>query len=178
MKKSLIALSLVVLFSGCSTFSKKEEKMVTSEFANGDIKISYTLGGEIDTIHSTSSARVSSTLPGAVDEAVTVATMRARRQLSEFIKTDIETDRFVNTITDSVQNAESFGGESATSKSVKSKIVYDVKESMKQKSNAILRGTYVDSKRFDSDTKTVLVTIKSSPKDVANSKTLKSMMGD
>jgi hypothetical protein len=178
MNKLALALLTTFLVTGCSTFGKKEDKVVTSEFSKGDIKISYTLGGDIDSITSTSSARVSSTLPGAVDEAVSVATMRARRQLSEFIKSEIETDRFVNTVTDSLQNSEAFGGESGTSKSVKSKIVYDVKESMKQKSSAILRGTYVDSKSYDSDTKTVLVTIRSSPKDVANSKTLKAMMGD
>ena len=61
---------------------------------------------------------------------------------------------------------------------VKDTITNELQENIKQKTNAILRGTYVESKEFDKGTSTVKVVVKSSVKDIEVSKQLSRLMGN
>lgn len=173
--KKLAILSVALLLTGCSVFGgKKDDNLsVTSEFNRGEIKITYNWKGELESIEATGTAKVSSNLPGSIDEAASIAVVRARRSISEFIKVGTESDRFVSTISDSLQEANT-----DLPNSVKSKIAYEVKENMKNNSSAILQGTYIDTRRYDSGTKTVVVTIKSGPKDISTAKQIGRLMGN
>ena len=96
---------LLVLVVACSTAKKESvdsQNKVTSTFQGGGIKISYTKDGEFDYLTSTASAPVTSELLSARDEAITVATVKARRQISEFINTEVQSERFIQTISKSV----------------------------------------------------------------------------
>ena len=63
-------------------------------------------------------------------------------------------------------------------KKVNAKVASEDKEVLKQRSSAILQGTYISEKKYDSGTKTVTVTVKSSPKDVATAKEVRKLMGN
>ena len=61
---------------------------------------------------------------------------------------------------------------------VKDKITSELQENLKQKTEAILRGTYVESKEFDKGTSTIKVVVKSSTRDIDTAKNLSRLMGN
>ena len=175
MKKFVIALFAVAL-SACSTFSEKrveDERSITAEFMGGDIVVTYTKDGKFESITSAGTARMTSTLPSATEEAFIIAQLRARKNLAEFMRTDLESDKFVRTVYNSLQD-----GDNSTLNRVNSKIASEVQENIKQRTAAILQGTFIDSKKFDNATRTVRVVVKTGTKDVNAAKTLKSLMGN
>lgn len=178
MKRILFASLLVVLLAGCSTFgSKKDEQVVDTKFLGGEMKISYTWSGELKAVESTGTGKVVSNSPGAVDEAYIVATLRARQQIAEFMRLDLDSEKFKKSVFESLQEAEN-ESKQAVSNNVKSKIVTTVQEDIRQKSNAILRGTFVSDKVYDSNTRTVKVTVRFTPEDLVMSKKLNRLMGN
>ena len=177
MKRILFAGLMIVLVAGCSTFSKKDEQVVDTKFMGGEMKISYTWSGELKAVESTGTGKVVSNSPGSTDEAYLVATLRARQQIAEFMKLDLDSEKFKKSVFDSLQEAET-ETKQPVSNNVKSKIVTNVQENIRQKSAAILRGTYVSDKVYDSNTKTVKVTVRFTPEDLAMSKKLSRMMGN
>ena len=179
MLKRLIVVTAAVALTACGTFggSKPDgEKPITSEFLGGNIKVSYTTGGEFESISSTNTVKVTSSLPYATDEAFTIATLRARKQIVEFMKLDLESEKFTDTVYNSLQDATTEN--KAETAQVNAKISSEVKEVIKQRSSAILQGTYVAEKNYDSGTKTVTVTVKSGTKDITTAKTVRRLMGN
>jgi outer membrane lipopolysaccharide assembly protein LptE/RlpB len=179
MLKQLLVVSATVVLTACGTFGGSkpgEEKPITSEFLGGNIKVTYTMGGEFESISSTNTVKVTSSLPYATDEAFTVATLRARKQIVEFMKLDLESEKFTDTVYNSLQDATT--EDRTETKTVNAKVASEVKEVIKQRSSAILQGTYVAEKNYDSGTKTVTVTVKSGTKDIATAKAVRKLMGN
>ena len=177
MKKLFVVITVASL-AGCSTFgSKKDEQVVDTKFLGGEMKISYTWSGELKAVESTGTGKVVSNSPGAVDEAYIVATLRARQQIAEFMRLDLDSEKFKKSVFESLQEAEN-ESKQAVSNNVKSKIVTTVQEDIRQKSNAILRGTFVSDKVYDSNTRTVKVTVRFTPEDLVMSKKLNRLMGN
>jgi hypothetical protein len=135
------------------------------------------MSGELDSIVSSNSVRLTSTLPYAQDEAYTLATLRAKKQIVQFMREELETEKFANTIFKSLQDAEAEDGKE-TSKTVKSEIVGELQSSIKQKSSAILQGVFVDEKSYDAKTNTITVVVKTSTKSVDTAKALRKLMGN
>jgi len=178
MKRILFAGLLVVLVAGCSTFgSKKDEQIVDTKFMGGELKVSYTWGGELKSVESSGTGKVVSNSPGAVDEAYIVATLRARQQIAEFMRLDLDSEKFKKSVFESLQEAENESRQAVTN-NVKSKIATTVQEDIRQKASTILRGTYVSDKVYDSNTKTVKVTVRFTPEDLAMSKKMNRLMGN
>ena len=177
-KRVLFAGLLVALLAGCSTFGgKKDEQIVDTKFMGGEMKISYTWSGELKAVESSGTGKVVSNSPGAVDEAYIVATLRARQQLAEFIRLDLDSEKFKRSVFESLQEAENETRQ-AVSNNVKSKITTNVQEDIRQKASVILRGTYVSDKVYDSSTRTVKVTVRFTPEDLIMSKKLNRLMGN
>jgi len=173
MKKLLPALFSVTLLFGCSTTSKKDSS-VSSEFLGGNLKITYTKSGEFESLSSISSVKVTSDLPSAKEEAVSIATVRARRQIAEFLNTEVNSERFVSTVTKTLQDSETTSGTNSTT--LNSKIANEVKETIRQRSNALLKGTFVESEVYDSNTKTITVVVKTGVKESGISNTVRKLM--
>lgn len=176
--KYLSMIVLAVMLSACSSFgSKKDERSVKSEFFGGDIKVIYTMGGQFESISSSGTARVTSNAPDAAEKAFIVASLRARQQMVEFMKLDLESEKFKQTVYNSLQEAEEELKVASTTV-IKDTITSELQENIKQRTNAILRGTFVDSKVFDKSTSTVKVVVKSSTKDIEAAKNLSRLMGN
>ena len=179
MLKRLIVVTAVMALTACSSLGGSKgdgEKPITSEFLGGNIKVTYTMGGEFESISSTNTVKVTSSLPYATDEAFTVATLRARKQIVEFMKLDLESEKFTDAVYNSLQDASEENKAETTQ--VNSKIASEVKETIKQRASGILQGTYVAEKNYDSGTKTVTVTVKSGTKDITTAKTVRRLMGN
>jgi hypothetical protein len=178
MLKKFALVSTVVLLSACSTLTSKVDgpDSVVAEFMGGDIKVTFNKDGQFESIQSAGTARVTSTLPSATEDAFIVASLRAKQQIAEFMKEEVEGDRFTNTLTDNIQNSSDINGQIINE--VNSKIAKQVQENIKSKSKAILQGVYVESKKFDNSSNTVRVTVKSGTNDIAVAKQIRSMMGN
>lgn len=177
MLRKIALVSAVVLLSACSTFSKVDgPNSVTAEFIGGDLKVTFSKDGQFQSLQSSGTARVTSTLPSASEDAFIVATLRAKQQIVEFMKEEVEGDRFTNTLTKSLQDGNDINGQ--VMNEINTKIAKDVQENIRSKSKAILQGVYVESKKFDNSTNTVRVTVKTSAKDVAVAKQVRTLMGN
>ena len=109
MFKKLAVVTAVVLLSACSTFQDKrieKEDSVTSEFMGGEVKITYTKEGHFESMTSTGSARMTNSLPSGQEEAFIVAKLRAQQKMIEFMKNELESERFKKTVYESLQEGQ------------------------------------------------------------------------
>jgi len=86
----------------------------------------------------------------------------------------VNSERFVTTVTKTLQDSETASG--TNSMTLNSKIANEVKESIRQKSNALLKGTFVESEVYDSNTKTITVVVKTGVKESGISNTVRKLM--
>ena len=175
--KKFFAVLAIIFVTGCSVFgNKKDEPNVNTDFMGGAIKVSYTLTGEFKSLTSSGTAKVTSILPSAVDEAYLTATLRARLQLVEFMKVEVEGNSFVKAVAESLQ--EGVNVNNSPDNKVTSKIASELQENIRQQSKAILTGTYVFDRSYDSGTRTVKVVIKTGVQDVKTAKQVHRLMGN
>ena len=133
MYQKLAIVAVAVSLTACSTFSsKKDERSVKSEFFGGDIKVTYKMSGEFESISSSGTAKVTSNAPDASEKAFIIASLRARAQIAEFMKTGIESEKFKQTVSNSLQEAEE-ELKSSSMTVVKDKITSELQENLKQK---------------------------------------------
>ena len=100
MIKQLAVVSAVVLLSACSSLGSKVEgkNSVTSEFMGGEIKITYDKNGAFESMQASGSARMTNTLPSGQEEAFIIAKLRAQQKMVEFMKNELESERFKKTV--------------------------------------------------------------------------------
>jgi hypothetical protein len=173
LKKFIFYFFILFLTVGCSSTPKKEGQ-ITSDFLGGSLKIAYSKSGEFQSLSSIASAKVTSDLPSAKEEAVTIATVRARRQIAEFLNTEVNSERFVTTVSKSLQNSATVDSDSSVT--LNTKIANEVKETIRQRSTALLKGTLVESEVYDSSSRTITVTVKTGVKESDISKTVRKLM--
>jgi hypothetical protein len=180
MLKKIVIVSAAVLLTACTSVpltKTVDETPIKTEFMGGSIKVVYKKStGEVELIESMATAKLISNLPNAVDESFIVATMRARKQIVEFMKTEIESEKFTDAVFDTLQKSDVEN--KSKNESYNHNIAQSVKQSIKQKSAGILKGTYVSEKVYDQSTKTVRVTVRSSDQDVEAAKRVSRMMGN
>jgi hypothetical protein len=159
----LLTLVVLVLIQFACTSVPTQNKLLSSDFVGGDLKVTYNKKGEFESISSKATAYVTNNLPNTRDQAVTIATLKARRQIAEFLKTEVQSERFLVTISKSIQDTETLNQAGDNKESAK--IAYNVRESIRQRSSAILQGTYLQSESFNPDTKIVTVVISAGTKE-------------
>jgi hypothetical protein len=183
MKKLMIAVMITAALSGCSTIknmtgtSDEKPKPVVSEFLGGNIKVNYTSKGEFESMTSSHTIKLTGSLPYSQDEAYQVAILKARKQIVEFMKVDLESEKFTKTVFENLQESVS-EDKKETGNTVNAKIAGELQSSIKQKSSAMLKGTYVEAKSFDAPSNSITVVVKTSTKDVETAKNLSKLMGN
>ena len=139
-------------------------------------KITYDKDGKFESMQASGSARMTSSLPSAREDAFIVAKMRAQQKLVEFMKNELESEHFKKTVYDSLQEGQNTGGQD--NNEINSKITRNLTEEIRTKQRAILKGVHIESKKFDTSTNTVLVVVKTGTKEIATAKTVYTMMGN
>lgn len=182
MLKKVALIGMVVLVSACSTFKGTQSAKVegtdshTSQFLGGEVKLTFTKAGEFESITSTGSARITSTLPSAMDEAFIMAKLRAQQKIVEFIKSELDSEHFKQSIFESLQEGETENGKPTNE--TKSKVAYNVKEDIKTKSKGILKGVLVESKQIDTTNGIILVTVRTGVKEIDSAGKVSKLMGN
>jgi hypothetical protein len=170
----ITAIAIAASITACSSLYPSNEKEITSEFIGGALKVTYTSNGEFKSLESSASAQVVGDLPSSREQAVAIATAKARRQVAEFIKTEIESERFYQGISDDTQRLNQENA--SKDRSVIANIANNLREEIKQKSSVVLKGTYVAKESFNETAKVITVVVKSSKEDIGISKSLKKDM--
>jgi hypothetical protein len=179
MLKQLAIVSAVVLLSACSSFGNKKvegKDSVTSEFMGGEIKITFNKEGQFESMTASGSSRMTNTLPAGQEEAFIIAKLRAQQKMVEFMKNELESERFKKTVYESLQEGQTIGGQS--NNEINSKIAANVQEDIKTKSKGILKGVHIESKSFNTESKTVLVVVRTGVKEVAAANQIRALMGN
>mgnify|MGYP000482752355 FL=1 len=164
----------LALLAGCSSTPDKAPERTQSDFMGGGITLVYTDDGDLKGISSTATAPVIGNLPSSMDQAIAVATLKARRQIAEFIQVEVTSDRFMTTISRDLQQSESFNG--SQNQQVTMNIVNELRDNIRQRSQQILRGTVVEKEDYNSLNRTVAVTVVAGEKQSEAARAVRSMM--
>ena len=158
---------LLVLTVACTTAKKAEVNLntVTTTFLGGstkdayNIKLVFTKEGRFDFVNSTVTTQITSLSPTERDEALKLATIKAKQKIFEFIKNTIATDQFISALQNSIENSDAVPKHKGTPSNAK--LAYLVREDIKQKSDAILQGAYVADAVLDLSSGLIVVTVRS-----------------
>jgi hypothetical protein len=170
----IIPILFAAFLIGCQSINKESIETPSVKTTLGGLEIHYASNGDFEFLTSTATAPVTSSLPNARDEAATVATLRARRQISEFLNTNIQSESFTEIVSTSLQQSNQVAN--TENKDVTVKIVTNLRESIRQNSESILKGTVVESVIHDSSTNTVEVKVTTSTRLSQTSRQLNTNM--
>jgi hypothetical protein len=178
MYKVISVLFLAASMAACSSIKSKSESGETVQlpFMDGEVVVTFTKDGQFERLTSSASTRVTSNLPTSREEAAIVANLRAKQRIVEFMETEVESERFVTTATNSLQQSQSFGGPEAAE--LNAEIAQNVQQEIREKSRAILRGVHTQSVVFDDKSKTIRVTVQTGTKEIVTAKQIRAMMGN
>lgn len=220
MKRSLISMVvLTMLATGCSSFSgKKAEvpepvikvenkleskpdiKKAEAEFieANGSLQLQFAEDGEWLVIKTMGTAPINFNHSQGHEDAFMLASMRAKRNLIEFLNNDIKSNKAVDNLTKtslrdivSTKNKEQRAPNAKESDEAEgagidtfneedrrraNRISQTVSESIRDSSQSILKGAYIAKRTVDRETNMVSVTLMVSKKSINISNDVRKMM--
>ena len=212
MKKFHFAILIAFLIAGCAGNANKEgvktaaadeykPKPVSSVFRRPDgfTKINFDSNGKFLSMNATASAPIAANNAASVEQAVSVATMRAKRSLAEFMGNQLSTTRSLKIISHTVQRSlentangtdtdlvvddKDFSadgslksGATPSDNQNSQKIAETVIETIKSNSTQMLRGVAVISEKVDAEGRTVQVEVKADVNSIAAAKDLRKLM--
>lgn len=172
--KKVFIVALAVFLSACKSvplddnYPSKDAIRYTQEF--GKVEVTYTDEGDWLEIKSTASANVVNSEDAALEQAMNVATMRAKRNIVEFMTTQLQSKKSLDSITDSLTK-------DGDEKEKNSKIAVQIVEKITEQSDGILRGVYVVDRKVSSDSKTVAVIVRVDKRSMRAANNIKRSMG-
>lgn len=153
MKKTLQILIASSLLLSCSLRQANMTQSAIS-FAESSGKIEITIkNGQWSTIKSSGFATLLMDNDNAIEQAMNVATLRAKANLVEFLESEIKSTKSTEAFTNSIIR------DSGEDKSTASDIATKVSEKIVSESKGILKGVYVQNRKVSDDRKSVIVTI-------------------
>lgn len=154
---SLLALSL----AACSSTKLSNEDMTPEgvKFAQdfGKVELTFNDKGEWESIKSTATSFVPIENDAGIEQGMNVAAMRAKRNIIEFINTDLKSTKTSETITNALAANMKEDGANAERKAAD--LTTKIKENIAVEANGIVRGAYVMERKVSSDGKNVSVTV-------------------
>jgi hypothetical protein len=151
---TIITLTLLSLTQACSHTDPKELPTNIVQFveASGKIEIEFK-GKEWQKLTSKGSASLFSKNKVAVEQAMNVATLRAKASLVEFLDQDVKSSRATSTITKALNKDGGLAEEE------NSEIASSISEDISSDSRHILKGAYVVDRSVAPDQDYVSVTV-------------------
>jgi cytoskeletal protein RodZ len=162
MSKRIILVAAIALSLGaCSTFNKQEQTEITpeaTEFAQdfGKVEVKFN-NGEWESMTATASAAIPIEQDAGIEQGMNLATMRAQRNIIEFIQTDLKSSKTTDTMTKAL--AKNISEDDIVGKQKASDIATEITEKISVDANGIVRGVYVSKRKISTDGKNVSVTV-------------------
>ena len=179
MKKILSIAVIALAVSACSTNKladvdpvSKDAVKYTQDFG----KVEVTFNNDTWTeIKSTATAAIPINDDAGLEQAMNIATMRAKRNIVEFMTTELKNNKTVDVITNSL--AKEVSDNDQKSKEKAANIATKVTEKMVEDSNGILRGSYVKERKVSSDTRVVSVVVQVDKRSIRTASQIRASMG-
>jgi hypothetical protein len=179
MKKILSIAVLALAVSACSTTKLAEVDPVSKDavkYTQDFGKVEVTFNDDTWTeIKSTATAAIPINDDAGLEQAMNIATMRAKRNIIEFMNTDLKNNKTVDVITNSL--AKEVSDNDQKSKERAANIATKVTEKMVEESNGIVRGSYIKERKISSDTRVVSVTVQVDKKSIRAASQIRASMG-
>lgn len=207
MKKLILSLFVVITVVGCASTSNQANnasldlpiKTADAEFleANGPLKLSFDEKGRWVTIETSATAPLSFDAAEGRELAFKIATMRAKRNLAEFLSNDLKSSKSLRTIsksylknigqTDSnnMSGASDAEGENEDSRNEQqtrelrqkaNTIASIVRESIDDNAQFILKGVFISARKASRDGSHVSVSIRVSQQSISTADVIRRQM--
>lgn len=161
MKKLLAIAVLTLAVSACSTTKvadaemSKEAIKYTQEF--GKVEVTFNDKGDWETLKSSATASMPLSDDSALEQAMNLAAMRAKRNIVEFMNTDLRSSKTTETLTNAL--AKDVSADDAKTKERAGNIATKIQEKISVQSDGMLKGAYISDRKVSSDKTTVVVTL-------------------
>jgi hypothetical protein len=180
MKNFVIVASIALALSACSTTKKVDLDPVSNETTKyvqdfGKVEVTFTDDGQWTQIKSSATSAVPIREDLGLEQAMNVATMRAKRNIVEFINTDLKSSKTTDTITKAL--AKNVSEDDATTKQRAANIATDITEKIAVEANGILKGVYVIERKVSSDKSSVVVVVQVDKRSMRAAQQLRASFG-
>lgn len=180
MKKLILVTAVALALSACSTTktvdlndTSKDAVKYTQEF--GKVEITFNDKGEWETLKSTGTSAVPLTDNAALEQAMNVATMRAKRNIVEFIQTDLNSSKSHEAITNAL--AKDVSSDEAKSRERAGNIATKIQEKIAVEANGIVKGVYIVDRKISGDKSMAVVTVEVSKKSMRAAQQVRNSFG-
>lgn len=179
MKKIAFAALIALALSACST-TKLSDNDISSDAVKytqdfGKVEVTFTDKGDWDSLKSTATSSVPIEVDMGLEQGMNVATMRAKRNIVEFLNQDLKSTKTTDTITKSL--AKTISEDSDTSKQKAANLASEITEKIAVQADGILKGVYVVDRKVSPDGKTVAVTVQVDKRSMRAAAQIRQAMG-
>ena len=162
MKKLAFAAVIALALSACSTTKLGDMDGTSSDAIKytqdfGKVEVTFNDKGDWDSLKSTATSSVPIDVDMGLEQGMNVATMRAKRNIVEFLNQDLKSNKTTDTITKAL--AKNVSEDNEMSKQRAANIATEIQEKISVQADGILKGVYVTDRKVSPDGKTVAVTV-------------------
>ena len=162
MKKLILVAAMAAVLSACSTTKSvdldpvsKDAVKYTQEF--GRVEVTFNDKGEWESLKSTGTSAIPMSDNAALEQAMNVATMRAKRNIVEFLQTDLQSSKSHEAITNAL--AKDVSADDAKSRERAGNIATKIQEKIAVQADGLLKGVYVNDRKISGDKTMAVVTV-------------------
>jgi hypothetical protein len=161
MKRILVAVAVLSL-AACSTINPPKKTEISEEAIKyaqdfGKVVVKFNDQGDWESMTATATSFIPIEHDAGVEQGMNVAAMRAKRNIVEFIQTDLKSSKTTDTMTKAL--AKNAMENDATTKQKAADIATQIVEKISVEANGIIRGAYVSNRVISTDGKNVSVTV-------------------
>jgi hypothetical protein len=179
MKKLIIALAVLSLAACSSTklsdvdSTSNDAVKFTQDF--GKVEVTFNDKGDWESLKSSATSSVPINVDLGLEQGMNVATMRAKRNIVEFINSDLKSNKTSDTITKAL--AKNVASDDESSKQRAANIATEITEKISVQADGILKGVYIVDRKVSPDQKTVSVTVAVDKRSMRAARQLRVAMG-
>lgn len=181
MKNLVIVATIALALSACSTTKISDAEPVSPEATKfvqdfGKVEVTFNDKGEWTQIKSSATSAVPINEDLGLEQGMNVATMRAKRNIVEFIQSDLKSSKTTDTITKAL--AKNVSEDDTASKQRAANIATEITEKISVDANGILKGVYVVERKVSSDNRTVVVVVQVDKRSMNAARQLRASFGN
>lgn len=162
MKKVILVAAMAAVLSACSSMKSvdldpvsKDAIKYTQEF--GKVEVTFNDKGDWESIKSTGTSAIPLNDNAALEQAMNVATMRAKRNIVEFTQTDLQSSKSHEAITNAL--AKDVSSDDNKSRERAGNIATKIQEKISVQADGLLKGVYITDRKISGDKSMAVVTV-------------------
>jgi hypothetical protein len=181
MKNLVIVASIALALSACSTTKLSDVEPVSNEGTKfvqdfGKVEVTFNDKGEWIQLKSSATSAVPIQEDLGLEQGMNVATMRAKRNIVEFIQSDLKSSKTTDTITKAL--AKNVSEDDNASKQRAANLATEITEKISVDANGILKGVYVVERKVSSDKRSVVVVVQVDKRSMRAAQQLRASFGN